>query len=432
MELIEQGLTLNKELIPNFYLNKAICLDSLGDYPGAIAVLEEGQKRFPYNIDFPLSKNLIQQSVGDYDKAYETIKECLSFEPTYATHHLQLTLLAEKAGSYAHIMLPIITSMLLAPESETNPTIMASLERLVASKPVEELIEFDVEMFDEDFSEVNNYIGNYIALSDKYEVPGKFQGNFIKQFHLLISEIENHEGKFFSDTYVQFYKDILAKNQFEYLAALLYLNSEDKNHNKFIEKNTDKIIEVSTALRTHLEKLALNKDAPKELGNRKVDYISNDNDRLYLIGDYNEKTESFSGDIILTNEEGSISSKGTYNDKGEATGPWKWYYPNGELARESTFKNDKLDGKTITYEKDGKVNGTYEFKEDLQHGKTEYFKLIGYKYEERTFVDGKENGTRIGFYPDGSRYYELSIKNDLEDGPYKYFYEDGTLQVEGI
>lgn len=44
-----------------------------------------------------------------------------------------------------------------------------------------------------------------------------------------------------------------------------------------------------------------------------------------------------------------------YNDDGRLDGPFKLWYPNGQLCKEATYKNDKLDGWFCSWCPDGQI-----------------------------------------------------------------------------
>jgi len=109
-------------------------------------------------------------------------------------------------------------------------------------------------------------------------------------------------------------------------------------------------------------------------------------------------------------------------------GVYESYYSNGNIASTKSYKNNKLNGTSITYFSggskkikevenylDGKLHG--ECKSFFPNGKLEYYKLY-------------ENGNRKlikEYYSDGSI---LSISNYIQDrqhGEYKRFYPNGQL-----
>jgi len=431
LALAEEGFEVNKDYLPEFYINKASCLDSLGKLDEAIDVIVEAEKRFPYNYDLKVTRAELYQSKKDYKAAIELFQECITAEPTRYYHHLQLGSLLYDAKALSQSMLTLVAAMALNPESENNLNILNSLDELVTSnsKLAEPL--FDPAILDEQFEDVDDLISNYIALADKYKVPGKINFSVIKQIHLLLTQIDDDQDGFFSKTYVPIFKPVIEQDKFEDLTNLICYMSKSEKHQKIFAKKQDDIVAMSVQLRDGFKKVAQVKNLPKEMAGKELNFLHNDNDRLFVITNYDEQKDVLTGPSLFINEQGSIARQGSYNSNGQYTGEWNWYFPNGKVKRNSFFENDKLTGKTIFYNELGNIQAINHFKDNKLNGKVEYYKLIGTKYEEVDYVDDVENGTTKGFYSGGQVAYEIPMKDGQNDGPVSYYYEDGSKKTIG-
>jgi len=70
-------------------------------------------------------------------------------------------------------------------------------------------------------------------------------------------------------------------------------------------------------------------------------------------------------------------------------GPYKKYFPDGELMTEGTYKNDVLEGKFLLYYPNGKIQVKGKYKNGRQIGNWEYFDENGKHISEEDFK--KEN-----------------------------------------
>lgn len=63
----------------------------------------------------------------------------------------------------------------------------------------------------------------------------------------------------------------------------------------------------------------------------------------------------FLSEVIHFYENGKIQEIGFFDVDGNKTGHWLYYYENGNLMTEASFKNNKKSGKWKTYNQKGKV-----------------------------------------------------------------------------
>ncbi len=427
-KIIDQGLELNKEYLPSFYINKASCHDSLGQYKKALTAIDEGLKRFPFNYNLKLKRGQLHESSGKYDLAMKVYQEQIVAEPLRAAGHLNLADLMYKSNGISHTVLPLTAALALNPDNTSNLGLLQLLETIVSSKPSNEGL-MDLDQLDTDFEDIDALIGNYIALSDEYKIPGKIDYGFIKQLHLLLSEADESGKDFFTTNYIKIFKPFL-DDRFPDFAGLLSIGSKNKNHESYISKNIESVKNVFFDVKEEYDKLSLDKDSPDASIKGKVKYNYNDAGVLDFFGQYDQKTKKFNGPMVYLSEDGAVQCRGQLNEKEEPIGNWEWFFPNGKTARKSTFVAGKLDGETTYYNDKGILLSRNQYKDNLLEGLGENYKLIGYKYEEVNYTNDKQNGTKVGFYQDGSKRYELDMKDGKENGDYTMYFDDGKVMVK--
>ena len=67
-------------------------------------------------------------------------------------------------------------------------------------------------------------------------------------------------------------------------------------------------------------------------------------------------------------ENGEKETEGSFNEKGERTGIWKYWYQNGNLWSVCEYKNGKRDGKTTVYYKNGNIRYEGSFSNNQPSG----------------------------------------------------------------
>jgi len=145
------------------------------------------------------------------------------------------------------------------------------------------------------------------------------------------------------------------------------------------------------------------------------------------------------------------------NEKGEKTGAWKTFYPDGKLKEEEYYKNGVLDGATLLYsEKTGNVISGRTYRdgnivEDSAPIKADLVDLITYWDDDVTI---KRKGTYLDSIPIGFHYFynssgvpEKAIRynnkgirtaegpvdeNEKRTGEWKNYSETGELRSNGM
>ena len=74
------------------------------------------------------------------------------------------------------------------------------------------------------------------------------------------------------------------------------------------------------------------------------------------------------------------------------------YYANGNIKKEVTFINDKIDGHIKSYFEDGQIKSVTPHKNNLPHGKYTHYYPNGCKMSEGTSSNGKMQGTLKIYY----------------------------------
>lgn len=127
---------------------------------------------------------------------------------------------------------------------------------------------------------------------------------------------------------------------------------------------------------------------------------------------------------------GQLEQKGKYLKFEKPTGQWKWWYPNGDLKRLESFYGGKEDGELIEYNDSGDVVTKGEYLEGLKEGF--WFYDVGDYREEGEFVAGEKQGVWKHYYKNTDNISFIGEYMDgIPVGKHIYYHPNGKKKLEG-
>ncbi len=420
--------------IPELYINLGTALDDGGDSIAALAVYEEGIKRFPKNHIMIFNKAVTLYKLKEYDKTIAALKEVLEIQPKHAGTHLLLGSIATIEGKYVQAMLCLNTFLMIEPASERSKNAITLLQSVATEKPSSEEAR-GIKLSDgDDFSDIELLLTNKIALNKKYKVDCDFQFDFIKQNHLMMEKLEYNAGDkgFWMKFYVPFYKKLMEAGQFENFSYYILLGVEDDDVQAVLKKNLTDIKEFGAWwpdawYEEHkMHSYALNGKKTE------AQFWYSENGKLQLIGNMKAvgKTTTLYGDYEAYSDNGCMSAKGSFNDKGLRTGECLFYDENGYLSEKAIYADDKFNGKYTAYYTNGNIRRESNYANGLLEGESKLYYLFGGLSESKVFKADKLNGAYVSYYRNGQKDYEATYKDDKLTGTLIKYYPDGTKQKE--
>lgn len=130
-------------------------------------------------------------------------------------------------------------------------------------------------------------------------------------------------------------------------------------------------------------------------------------------------------------DNGKLSAYGYETPDGKETGVWKFYYTNGKLKEEGSYKDGKETGQWKTYFESEKTKEIGNYKNGLKDGEWKTYFENGNLDLVANYKDGKVIGEGKSYYQNGKL---SSIGTFSADGKYiteKLYYENGNLESEG-
>ena len=159
-------------------------------------------------------------------------------------------------------------------------------------------------------------------------------------------------------------------------------------------------------------------------------------------GDYQTKS---SEENVIISEENFIF--------GIPSGPQKYFYPNGKLAREGLYKDNlpvgtetwygvnglkmkekqyvnKMLYKTSHWNPQGIKISSLKYNNELLNGKSVWWYGNGNKKQERTYIDGKLDGKYIDYFVNGNIRSRGNMRSMMMDGRWTFWYHNGQKELE--
>ncbi|MGQ3131794.1 MAG: toxin-antitoxin system YwqK family antitoxin [Flavobacteriales bacterium] len=137
------------------------------------------------------------------------------------------------------------------------------------------------------------------------------------------------------------------------------------------------------------------------------------------------------GQVDYFYENGNPRASLTLNENEEKNGPFKNYYPNGQLKESGNYKNGKRDGDFTGWYENGTKDVETHFTNDVRTGSyVEYEENGDISFRGNYNEKGKQSGL-WQYYEKGKLVREGTLLNDKEDGTWKYYYENGSLKQQG-
>ena len=425
LDATNEGLSSDCDQTSTLFLlmNKGVSYSSQEKYSEALSVYEEAIKQFPKNPKLWYNKGVALENLDDIPGAVEAYQNAIIYNPLYRNAHLQLGNICYRQQLMAQALMCFNMSLLSEPDSERAFNLLKYVNDIASNKNENEPnSDLSISPDDETFEDIDLILNNRVALNSNYEIENKIKISIVKQNHALLEQLKTIEadGGFWDKYYLPFYQWISSNNYFDDFTYTINASIKNDDYKKIIEKNTGNIETFITAYVAKWFEI-FNKN-----GNSKTTYYYYDG---VFQGEGEEKNEISVGDWIFYDTNGSMSSKGFYNDKGEREDEWTWYHDNGTIREIATYKDGKLNGKNKLYYDNGKPYILGTSKNDEYEGEYKYYIQTGGLKQKKYFKDGKLDGKYLAFFDVGESLieYETDYKEDIINGDFKEYYANGDL-----
>lgn len=125
---------------------------------------------------------------------------------------------------------------------------------------------------------------------------------------------------------------------------------------------------------------------------------------------------------------GKTEQTGDYKN-GKPTGNWFWYFESGNLLREETYINGLEDGLSTEYSDSNTVVAKGDYVQGLKQGA--WLEYSGDVKMEGNYNDGELTDTWKSYYPNGTLAFQGNYTNGQPSGKHSWYYQNGKLKEEG-
>ena len=102
------------------------------------------------------------------------------------------------------------------------------------------------------------------------------------------------------------------------------------------------------------------------------------------------------------------------------------FHENGQMARETSWKEGKQDGLGVTWYENGQKNGEVNWKNGKKDGLALHWHESGQKKGEANYKDDKRDGLVVEWHENGQKLFEGNFKDGEEvEGSVKYWNSKG-------
>lgn len=471
-----------------FYLIYGTVLDYLKEYDKAQLMYKSILEEYPMNYSLWYNYGISLLLSGKHEEAYNAFKTTVQVNPFYEKAHYYLGLYATYEKQTSKAIMAFAMYMILSTNNGNNFSQLGYVDYIAKSKYWQ----------DEGFSGSNNLkldgndgfgtidqlVHNYIATTDKYKTKSQVKYPFVKQSHLVFSQLEDlkiDEDNFWNKYYVTFFRKMMEDNQYPGYTYYISTYIENEDISKIVIKNKKTAVAFYNWAMQTLTEMHNKADIDFfEVKNANV-YRDPDYHSVFLIGDFDfdyENTKAV-GDVEIYNLSGRKSGEGKLNENGLREGKWSEYFPSGYLKEKAIYKNGEYidstfayfdngllkyalyvnpDGKTGVWKsyQNGVLYSSVEFKNmNIRHGLFQEFHPGGDLKSEYHFIDGlsegeyknwydsgelesvgtykadKPEGEEMSYYRNGQIMYKMNYKDGLAEGEYISYFENGNINTKG-
>lgn len=127
---------------------------------------------------------------------------------------------------------------------------------------------------------------------------------------------------------------------------------------------------------------------------------------------------------------GTVEQEWTYR-QGKAEGMYKSFYENGILKREGNYRNDKADGLHKWFDETGKLQEEWNYYNGKAEGVSKIYFPSGKLKREGNYGNHKAEGLHKWYNENGVLSEEWNYVNGLAEGIGKTYHPNGVLKTEG-
>jgi uncharacterized protein len=455
-----EGMRLFPALFTKFALQDANSLDELERQPEAMALYEAALKKNPHAYLVYFNKGLAHIRTKQLLEAKNCFQQCLLINPYYSSAHYYIASLYFEEGNLVPAMLAFKTYLMVAPSGKYNSVVLKKVNSI--AKVTDEVLDY-VKNYkaqkEDNFDLLQQIVLSKVALDRQYKLQVDLEDNIVRQMQVVDEKLaynKNDKG-FAMQFYVPLYEKIYKAQDFEAMIFNLFSGFEIKPveaWNKKNKKKTELYVNNAVAYLNEIRSTRVltatdRKDAATRYLFEEGDFVGKGSYKMA-----NNKN-TFFGPWEFFYDNGTLKSKGVFDEQEKKTGEWNYYHSNGQLKEKTVYKNDmaeglsegwfkngnkwflesftngKMEGIQTIYYYNGNLKSIIQYKGGEKNGTEKLYNISGILTGTQEYTKDKLNGMGISLYANGAVKDQATYKDDKAQGSYKSFYENGAKQQEG-
>ncbi len=479
----DTGLISFPEDAPNWYELKGDALNNLGKKDSSLTFYDKALALDSKKYESWFNKGVALYGLNRYGEAEKCFEQCVLIYPYHASSHYYLGVCAMELGNPVSSMLSFMASLMMNPEGRHNGQIVRMMTRisnvddevakLVESHPDEEGNHFEVEQ---------EVLMSKVALDKQYKLQSDVEDGIVRQMQALLEKTDyrKEDGGFWMQYYVPYFKASFASGQFNLMVHELFSGLKIKSIDEWNKHHESEVKAFMENAVHYFNKIQETEMLPLEARDTVTIKHLIEDGTYEGRGNWviNGKKRLLTGYWNFYFSNGSLRSRGLFDEKGKKQGVWEYYYNNKLMRERAEMKDDLVDGRDQEWFDNGVlkedahlVNGKYEgvvrdrcynglprsvtqysggeragtdtgytsngtlksvthYQHDLADGDAVTYFTNGQPELIMHYEHGKEEGVEKKYNRRGVLIREITYKNGKGDGPVKYYYDNGALRED--
>jgi len=406
-------------------------IDDMGDSVRALRIYDSALIKYPRAQGLLLNKATTLLRMNKIKEAREICEGLLLRNPFYPSAHYRMGLCAMKQGHIIPAMMSFFTYLVVSPDGPYQRNIIFQLGNISkGTDDITKLVEERKEEEPEYYSLVEQIVLSKAALDPKYKLIGNLDDAIVRQLQVMMEKLEYRPGE--NDFWMQFYvpllKTVFEKKQFENAVYFAFSGLEIESIKKYVKNNKKDLKDFAVFISSYLLKIKSTRVLNYNQRVNAEDLYHMDEDGIFVSkGKITNKETTGPWEFYYNN--GNFKATGSFNDAGKKTGEWKYYYKYGVPSGIDNWNNGVREGIDLTNNSWGIVSEKAQYKNGELDGEKINYYSVGHPWTIVSYRNGKQNGSSIRFYSSGRKKVEAVYADDKLTGPYKTYHDNGQLET---
>lgn len=372
---------------------------------------------------------------SEFDTAIKYFQQAVLLNPSHFKSHQLLGVSYALQGRMTEAWICIQTSLLYATNYEAAQKPIIYLDGIChQTDEYNEAYKNRKEQYSHPlFDEIDAIINAKVILNEQYKIKSDLKDEPQAKLTFAIMEklrYDKRDENFVMQYYVPLWLSIKEKDLVEPFFLQMYSGYEFETIEKLAahqKSNMSKVKDIAYPyMNLILATRTLNKDARNDAAKK---YKYNLTDAIFIEGTM-KTLDDFSAGPVKVFKNGTLAAQGLFNDKGEKTGEWKYFYTNGRQKSIEQMKDGKLVGESRTWYRNGQLKSIERYNNANVSIYVKDFNEYGAPTDEYELVNEKEQLVKHNtFYESGKLKMSLMLaKKEYANGNYDSWFENGVVK----